>query len=275
MHLYAANMESRSLLAQALYRILRPLARTAIRHGLTVRDVEQLVRRAFVDSARAEFGIRGRPTNKARVATLTGLSRAEVSRLLAEDGRLPETGQRHLLNRLVTTWVSEADWQAANGTPRRLQLEDGEAGFPALVRAIGSDVPWQTLLRELERLGIAARDHGAAVLLKRAFVPGGDDERDRIPYLGENVAALADTVDYNLVHGGSAPRFERKLVFPGLDAEGLRKLQAHLEREGQAWMERLNHEFTPHSDPDHESGRMTGMGIYFFDTNTPDGGPWS
>lgn len=268
-------MNGRMLLAQALYRIFRPLARTAIRHGLTARDVEQLVRRAFVDSARAEFGIRGRPTNKARVATLTGLSRAEVSRLLDSDAATADTGERHLLNRVVTTWVGEAGWQQEDGNPKSLPVDDGEAGFPALVRAIGSDVPWQTLLRELERLGIAARRDGEAVLLKRAFVPGGDDERDRIPYLGENVAALADTVDHNLVHGGSAPRFERKLVFPGLDEQGLRKLQEHLEQEGQTWMERLNRELTPHSSPAHANGRMTGVGIYFFDTNTPNGGPRS
>ena len=266
-------MEIKALLLQALYRILRPLARTAIRHGLTARDFEGIVRRAFVDTARAEFGIRGRPTNKARVATLTGLSRAEVGRVLAapEPATAP-VGERHILNRLVTSWVNEAEWSKADGQPRALALEDGEGGFPALARAIGSDVPWQTLLRELERMGIAERCENGVRLRKRAFVPGGEDEGDRIPYLGENVAAHADTVEHNLVHGATAPRFERKLVFPGLDAEGVRKLQAALESEGQGWLERLNDMLSPHSENVADDRRMTGVGIYYFDMQIPDGG---
>ena len=267
-------MESKTLLARALYRVLRPLARTAIRHGLTARDFERIVRTAFVDTARAEFGIRGRPTNKSRVATLTGLSRTEVARIVdAGDGPGEGVGDRHLLNRIVTVWVGEAPWLDDAGNPRPLGLETEGDDFPALVRAIGSDVPWQTLLRELERMDIVARRDGRATLRKRAFVPGGADEGDRLPYLGENVAALIDTIDHNLVHGADAPRFERKLVFPGLDGAGQDRLRQALERDGQAWLERLNHELTPHTRDDHEGAHMTGMGIYYFDMNTPDGGP--
>jgi len=269
-------METKTLLAQAIYQVLRPLVRTAMRHGLTAADVETLTRQAFVDTARAEYGIRGRPTNKSRVAALTGLGRAEVTRLLGS-GQRPrgnELGERHILNRLITTWVNAPPWLDASGSPNPLPLSDAhsKASFPALVRAIGSDVTWQTLLRELERLGLASKTGDAVVLLKRAFVPASQDEADRIPYLGENIAAHADTVDYNLQHGATSPRFERKLVFPGLDAEGLRKLQRALETDGQAWLEQLNAELTPHSLDDTEYRQISGVGIYFFDMQQPDGG---
>ncbi|WP_420426736.1 DUF6502 family protein [Algiphilus sp.] len=268
-------MELKALVLDAMYQVLRPLARIAMRHGLTVSDVERVTRQAFVDSARAEYGIRGRPTNKSRVAALTGLSRAEVTRLLSATRQDQDAaaGQRHLLNRLITCWVTDARWLDADQAPRPLPLDEEQGdGFSALVRAIGSDVTWQTLLRELERLGLARKEAGNLHLLQRAFIPASADEADRLPYLGENIAAHIDTVDHNLRHGRARSRFERKLVFPGLDAEGLQKLQALLERDGQAWLESLNETLTPHAPEDSSSQRISGVGIYLFDMKRPNGG---
>lgn len=268
-------MEAKALLLDAIYQMLRPLARIAMRHGLTASDIERVTRQAFVDTARAEYGIRSRPTNKSRVAALTGLSRAEVTRLLAHPWRAQDeaAGQRHLLNRLITRWVNESRWLDDAKAPRQLSLNEQEdESFPDLVRAIGSDVTWQTLLRELERLGLVRRNGDAIQLLQRAFVPASSDEVDRLPYLGENIAAHIDTVDHNLRNGRNAPRFERKLVFPGLDQEGLRKLQSLLEREGQAWLEGMNESLTAHSLNGPDRRQITGVGIYFFDMQRPNGG---
>lgn len=271
----SAYMELKSLVLDAIYQVLRPLARIAMRHGLTASDVERITRQAFVDTARAEYGIRGRPTNKSRVAALTGLSRSEVTRLLSASrpDQDAAAGQRHLLNRLITRWVNDTRWLDAAQVPRLLSTEEGQGeGFPALVRAIGSDVTWQTLLRELERLGLVQNENGMLRLLQRAFIPASADEADRLPYLGENIAAHIDTVDHNLRHGRDRSRFERKLVFPGLDPEGLQKLQALLERDGQAWLESLNETLTPHAPEDDKPQRISGVGIYFFDMKRPDGG---
>ena len=93
-------MEIKTLLANSLYQLLRPVARIAMRHGLTTRDFHDIAKKAFVDVAREAYGIGGRPTNKSRVATLTGLTRAEVARLVGLGAR--ETG-RH-------SFGSEFDW---------------------------------------------------------------------------------------------------------------------------------------------------------------------
>lgn len=267
-------MEIKSLVLDAIYQVMRPLARIAMRHGLTASDIERVTRQAFVDTARAEYGIRGRPTNKSRVAALTGLSRAEVTRLLSASRHDQDAaaGQRHLLNRLITSWVNDTRWLDEAQAPRLLSTDEGQGdGFPALVRAIGSDVTWQTLLRELERLGLVQNENGMVGLLQRAFIPASADEVDRLPYLGENIAAHIDTVDHNLRHGREAARFERKLVFPGLDPEGLRKLQSLLEQDGQAWLEALNLSLTPHTLDENDRRQITGVGIYFFDMQRPNG----
>lgn len=272
-------MEIRALLANALYAVLRPLARMAIRHGLTARDFHDIVKKAFVDIAREEYGLRGRPTNKARIATLSGLTRSEVSRLieLGEGVEAPALGTRHPLNRVVTRWL-QPPWSDARGEPRRLGAGEGAASFAELVRDVGCDLPYQTLLRELARLQVVAVEGDAVRLLKRAFVPGGGDEADRLPFLAENAGALLDTIDHNLRSAGADRRFERKVAFPGLDARGLQRLGQIAAQDGQQLLERINDELTPHAvSPERQNGagRLTGLGIYLFDLNSVPGGPFA
>lgn len=270
-------MEKTTVLANALYAVLRPLARIAIRHGLTSRDFHDIVKKAFVDVAREEFGLRGRPTNKSRVATLSGLTRVEVARLIELGQSTPprELGSRHPLNRVVMRWL-QPPWCDDAGQPRDLSVHGAGPSFSDLVRDVGCDLPYQTLLRELARLQIVAMQGEGVSLVKRAFVPGGGDEADRLPFLGENASALLDTIDHNLRASNGARRFERKVVFPGLDSAGLAALQRIAATEGQQLLERINAELAPHAaGQDGPSKRMTGLGLYVFDLPSIPGGPFS
>lgn len=263
-------METQSTLGVALYRLFRPVARIGLRHGLAVRDVVEILKCAYVDVAREEYGIRGRPTSKSRVATLTSLTRTEVTRLVAQDRRqIKHAGSNHPLYRLVNRWLSDQRWQEPDGEPAMLELE-GKEGFTALVHAHGGDIPWQTLLRELERLRIAERRGDRVQLLQRGFVPGGEDEAAGIPFIGEDAAALLDTLDHNIKAGNGPRRFQRKVAFPGLTAAGLQVLQERAASEGQRLLETLDEELQSHACTN-KSDRLTGLGIYVFDQKNPEG----
>ena len=60
---------------------LRPIVRVLLRNGVTWSEFADLGKELFVDVARSDYGIQGRPTNTARVALMTGLSRREVTRV--------------------------------------------------------------------------------------------------------------------------------------------------------------------------------------------------
>ena len=64
--------------------VLAPLARTLLRCGVSYTEFAELSKRAFVDAASKDYGVRNRPTNIARVAVMTGLTRKEVSRIRRE-----------------------------------------------------------------------------------------------------------------------------------------------------------------------------------------------
>lgn len=264
-------MGTQSLLGTALYRLFRPVARIGLRHGLAARDVIEVLKCAYVDIAREEYGLRDRPASKSRVAALTGLTRVEVAHLVERDRqKIAQTGTRHPLNRLVNRWLSEPAWQDADGNPAVLDL-DGDHGFTALVRAHGGDIPWQTLLRELDRLQVAKRDGERVQLLQRGFFPAGDEEAG-LPFIGEDAAALVDTLDHNLRSSGGPKRFQRKVVYPGLTEAGLALLKNRAAVDGQQLLETLDKELKPHAQaPDDQSGRLTGLGIYVFDLQQPEG----
>lgn len=265
-------MKTHSTLGIALYRLFRPVARMGLRHGLAVRDVLEVLKCAYVDVAREEYGLRGRPTSKSRIATLTNLTRAEVARLVERDRQqLEQAGTSHPLYRLVNRWLSDPQWQDNNGDPATLAVE-GNCGFTSLVQAHGGDIPWQTLLRELERLHIAKRTDDGVQLIKRGFIPSDEDEASGLPFIGEDAAALLDTMDHNLSAEHTQRRFQRKVVFSGLSEAGLRRLQERALAEGQALLESLDEELAGHAESSNDdSEQLTGLGIYVFDLQQPEG----
>ena len=62
-------------------RILRSLIRMMIKHGVMHREFVELTKEIYVEIASSDYGLRGRPTNAARMALLTGLDRKEVRRI--------------------------------------------------------------------------------------------------------------------------------------------------------------------------------------------------
>lgn len=263
---------SQQRLVRAIYRIGRALARIAIRHGLSAKDVYGIFKKAYVDVAREDYGLNGRPTNKARVAALTGLTRVEVARLI--DEVTPGSGEyssQHPLRRLVEHWLHRAPWASVAGEPLPLPVSGTPNSFEALVSSAGGDIAWQTLLKELLRMGVARRDGDTVSLTQTGFVPVGGD-LEALSFMGEDVASLLTTFDWNLHHGADAPLFQRAATFVRLDDAGWDKLNALAQDEGQALLERVHKTLTPHQpDDDGPTSGMTGMGIYIYRVDSLDG----
>ena len=104
-------------LREALRTLLLPLARLAVARGLPVRDVEEQLRGAFVAAAR-EAQPAGAPARQvSRIATATGLTRREVTRLLGvpHDAAPP---RRSPATEVFARWLAEPALRDAQGRPR-------------------------------------------------------------------------------------------------------------------------------------------------------------
>lgn len=209
-HAMASELQLR--VARAMLTVIRPLARTVLRHGISFREFDQLARRAFVQAATADYGIRGRPTNISRVAAMTGLSRKEIRRIRntpdAEAG-LP-VAKRNRAAELLHLWHTDPEYLSESGEPEVLPYSGEAPSFTGLVKQVGGDLPPGALRAALLQARAVERlPDGSLRAVKRYFIPFDVDSR-LLEGLRFGLRSLTTTVLYNANPANRAhPKFQR------------------------------------------------------------------
>ncbi|WP_439385768.1 DUF6502 family protein [Ideonella sp. YS5] len=266
-----APNRSQRILENAVATLLRPLFRVLLRQSMSFLAFEELAKRVFVDVAMKDFALQHKQPSISRAAILSGLTRKEVSRLLAVSGPGETVGgeRYNRAARVLTGWLRDAAFIDANGMPRLLP-EDGEKGFAELVRRYSGDVPARAVLDELVRVGaVLKRPDGRVELLSRAYVPSASID-EKLAILGSDVADLIDTIDHNIEAHGEAPRFQRKVMYhriPASAVPGFRRVSA---MQAQALLERMDrwlmdHDTGPEPGAPAPRAARLGLGIYYFE----------
>jgi hypothetical protein len=261
-------------LARALARLLRPLVRVLLRHGMPWGAFEAVAKKTFVEVAMADFPLPGRKPSMSRASILTGLTRKDVQRLVAEPaaGEDLSTLQYNRAAKVLTAWSREPAFRGPDDAPRPLAIE-GEAGFAALVKGHSGDMPVRAVLDELLRVGaVELLEDGRVALLQRGFVPQ-QSALQKIGILGTDVAQLVETVAHNIEHGATDPRFQRKVMHRGIPHDVLPAFRELSAREGQALLERLDawlavRDLAHRADLQRQPGVRTarvGVGIFHFE----------
>jgi Family of unknown function (DUF6502) len=171
--------------------------------------------------------------------------------------------------RVLTGWARDPDFQGLDGEPLDLAL-DGEIGFAALVRRHSGDMPARAVLDELVRVGaVRGRMDGRFELVTRAYVPQRS-AADKLGILGSDVADLIGTIDHNLQHGETDPRFQRKVMYHSIPVEALPAFRKLGAAQAQSLLERLDRWLRERDSdiPADGSGSArvrVGLGIYHFE----------
>lgn len=252
-------------------RLLRPLVRVLLRHSMPFGTFQDLAKRAFVEVALTDFAIPGKKPSISRASILTGLTRKEVQRLVAEPDPIgPETEERYnRAARVLTGWVRDPDFHDSKGETRAL-MADGPGGFSDLVRRHSGDMPARAVLDELLRVGaVRRREDGRFEPVARGYVPQ-QGALDKIQILGTDVADLVDTIDHNMQHGAEDPRFQRKVMYHSIGAKALPMFRKLSAAQAQAQLEKLDRWLAAHDTdalPDAGDGARArvGVGIYYFE----------
>jgi len=252
--------ESNVVILEALRRIMRPLVRILIRHGITFEAGVEVIRRMYVEVAETEFRVGSRQQSTSRISVLTGLSRKEVARIR----KLPPAAASELdayhnrAARVISGWLRDREFLDAKGDPAPLPFE-GERGFNELVKRHSGDMPARAVADELLRVGaVEYSPHGELRLTARGYVPGeGDIEKLQI--LGTDVRDLIATIDHNLTHPPPEARFQRKVVYNNLPASVAEEFRLHAARLSQNLLEQLN-EWLAAQDRDAGKSKRRGHG---------------
>ncbi|MEN9705922.1 MAG: hypothetical protein RLZZ393_1801 [Pseudomonadota bacterium] len=144
------------------------MARAAIDAGLDSDAFLKEARRAFARAG--DFVISesspGRISSNSRIAALTGLARKEIPSLLksAEGNVLQDSP----LMELVREWNNNSAYLTSKKKPKILALDAGQNSFKKLVSLVMPDLPYVSVLKELERVGLVERSGSRSVALSEA-----------------------------------------------------------------------------------------------------------
>jgi hypothetical protein len=250
---------------------LRPAIHVLLRCGVTWKEFSELAKSAYVEVATQKFGKRGRLTNVSRTAVLTGLARREVrkQRALQLNATPPLAGYVTKASLVLSAWHQYPEYLDKNGKPALLRLDGEGATFATLLRRCGAgDIKPSTLLKELLSAGaVRHRKDGRLEALQRNYIPHAMDEQ-LLRLWGTVLADVATTYAHNLAHEPkTARRFERAAVNDRVAASATEEFRQFLDREGQAFLERVDAWLTAHEIPGTEDQPATatlrlGAGLY-------------
>lgn len=263
----------RSIALAACRAALKPLVRILLKHGVMHREFVELSKQVYVEIARDDYGIRGRPTNVARMALLTGMDRKEVTRVKTRLGRRADEvsssdsqqGQDRI-TRVLSGWHQDREF-IGDGKPLALPLDGPTRSFAALVKRYGGDVPATTILRELKRTGTVRVAEGAVHVLRRNYRLDTVDAA-ALARAGSVLRDIGQTVTHNLYRPPrEESRFEARATNVQIPPSALPAYRKFIYAEGQAFLEKVDAWLTDTERREQQGGgsgaQRIGLGLYW------------
>ena len=253
----------------ACRQLLEPVVRLLLRNGVTWNEFSDLSREVFVDVARRDFGIQGRPTNNSRVAMMTGLSRREVTRVckLLSGQEEPDEGVGNRISQLLSAWHLDPEFLTDDGQPAELPLDGAEGSLETLMKRYAGDLPHGALVKEMQRLGLIEPKAGGYQVLTRHYLRSAvnpDIVRQAGVALHDHGATLIHNVDQMR---DDEARFEGMATTLRLAPRHLRAFHDFVSAKGQklleeadAWL--VKHEIKSTGKAKHSQAVRAGLGVY-------------
>lgn len=260
-----------TLLLSTLRRVLRPLVRLMVAHGVQYPMLLELLKTEFVRVAEREFALDDKGQTDSRISLLTGVHRKDVRRLrnLDQDDQ-PLSPSVSLGGQIAAAWMASPVLTDAKGNPLplpRLRSVGGQVSFEALVGSLSKDVRPRAVLDEWLRLGAAHVDPQDRVILNSAaFIPNKGFE-EKLHYFAQNGHDHLQAMAHN-VSGATPPFLDRSVYYTLLTPECVRKLSRLAERQGMRTIQTINRNAArckaqqPKDAP--EAIHRINFGIYFY-----------
>jgi len=265
-------MSQNTALFAAIKKLVKPLVRIMLKNGVLYGALVDIIKPIYVEVAAEDLDASGKKLTKSRIATVTGIPRKEVQRLM-EQGDVTDAWAFERYNRaarVVSGWIRDPRFSDRQKQPAILPYDDKSPSFIELAAAFSGDIPARTILDELVEAEVVEElDNGKVQLVKRAYIPSSM-ESEKLGILGRDVAGLIDTIGHNIYQKDDAPYFQRKVFYDNLPEEFIPELKAFIEEKAQALMEQMDHKMSA-NDRDTDStiegtGRKAvGIGVYYFE----------
>ena len=238
-------------LNNAVIRILTPLVRVLLRHGVSHAEFSDLAKMVYVDVSDKDFQIQGRKQLIARICVLTGLHRKDVNkikeRLENDDLDVEQLGRAA---RVISGWIKDEDFHDKQGQPAILPLE-GSHSFSELVKRYSGDMPVRAIFDELEQSGSVKKNNNNALeLVSDAYIPHQSDEK-LLQILGISASDLLNTMDFNLNRASDEEsRLQLVVDYKDIPLSRIPPFKKHLEHESLSLVKKFNQWLSDNSHDD-------------------------
>src|SRR5256886_9082248 len=125
--------------ASVLQELLTELAFVLLPRGMTPKRFGEFVRAAFVRVAADMSKLGNGKVNHSRVAAQTGLSRADVKKLLTSNMFDSVRPDQTPIRKVITGWRTDRKFANRDGSPKRLRISGSSTSFTSLVKKHGGD----------------------------------------------------------------------------------------------------------------------------------------
>jgi hypothetical protein len=250
--------------------LLLPVIRFLLKHGVTWSEFGELSKEAYVQIARDDYGIQGRPTNNSRVAMMTGLSRREVAKVrdrLLDGNDAGDVLPGNQVSKILTGWYLDSEFTDDQGQPKDLPATGDSGSMSSLLKRYAGDLPHGAIRKEMvQRHLVEELSTGEFRVLKRDYVYSELDP-EIIRRMGTALHDHGSSLEHNLNEDRSAaPRFEAIADNSKLTPGAIKAFQKLLEQKGLSFLEEMDawlssHEIDETLDTEKRSARL-GVGVY-------------
>jgi hypothetical protein len=141
---------------KSLAKLFRPLSAFVLDCGLSISEVNLILRTAAVQSAAERQLESSNRVNISGITAITGIPRGEVSRILRSNRSVTTAareGRQNITSRILSAWHCDPDYLTPGRQPRNLKIFGAGPSFESLVSAYGQGIPVRAILDELKRVG--------------------------------------------------------------------------------------------------------------------------
>ncbi len=216
----------------ALKRVIDPLLSLMFDAGVTVQDLNQLIRERAVRSASERLLRESGQESKSRVAIVTGLPRSEVARILDAPDAYP-LGRRgqHPARRVLDAWHKDPRFLTKGGDPALLPVYGSRRSFEKLISLYSVGTPVRAMLDELTRIDAVEICDDQHVRAKSRVPIFTGLTTNAIAMVGERGRDLLETLTNNM-RRSSNPLFEATAVVSDAEPEMVSLIRREITQQG-------------------------------------------
>ncbi len=207
---------------------LAPLVDIALSQGISVNDVQKVLRQLFVRRAAEWLRHRHEPVSAARVAVTSGANRTEVWATLSNLGPADSTRTsgarlRARIPELLSVWTNDSKFSGPYGAVRHLFVggetagHESESSFSDLTSSVDPRIDPAEAAEMLVQAGCASwldTDRKVIRFEKVTYIPGGESAADQqFQQVMRMLAGAARTTAWNATASDRSTRlFQRAVV---------------------------------------------------------------